>query len=670
MSLESSELLHELSPPLVADPAEPINRADTVKWICPVCRSVLKVGDQSLGCPDCGKSFRLDSGIPSFSANSASHWQMAASNVSNSILEAAKRLGWQASLQMMDRGKAAWIRGDMRLAMPVFLANKGRVLDCGCGWGGLTFKLAMEYDLVFAFDALHDGLEFIRIRASQDGVRNIIPAQGDMTSLPYPDSYFDVVVMNGVLEWVGTCSDCMSPMALQRKALKEAARVLKPAGVLFLAIENRYGIQYFAGYREEHTSLRFISLLPRIMARVYHRLKKKSEFRALTHSRDALKALLSDQGLTQQSFFGAYPSYRKIRYLFSLDHPGSLRFVLHVLSPSSRSWQKTARWVLSLLADTSDRFIVWMSQYPPAFVVFASREELLGLALKLEDVPHPVMDCSEKLTLAVIANNRRAGIYCIDQQKGKLERKFTLPLNSSATQKMETTTLFPAILEKLSPGFGRFFANKVLFNTNHGMVSKIEGVSGRALRLSRRKDLSIFQGLISELCRVEIPEELVRGWKPLFHMLSELEDIIHKFGLNPALRDIVQKRQFVHCDLTLANIFIAGKAFDEIVLLDLEHAKVGPAVLNWYDFLIRNFIMQDEPFPIAISVIRKRYRKLAGKAWQKTFLGGLNRQILRACGVSGDLHPQLLFLYLAYLTRDPVFQEPAVLLNQLTKRLK
>jgi len=644
--------------------------ADTVKWTCPTCQIVLKTGDQFLNCSNCSKSFKIHSGIPSFSANSASHWQMAVSGVSNSILEAAKELGWRSSLKMMERRKAAWIRGDRRLAMPIFLANKSRVLDCGCGWGGLTFQLAMEYDSVFAFDALQDGLEFIRIRASQDGIRNIIPAQGDMTSLPYPDSYFDVVVMNGVLEWVGTCSDCLPPMELQRQALKEAARVLKPAGVLFLAIENRYGIQYFAGYREEHTSLRFISLLPRILARAYHRIKKDSEFRALTHSRAALKALLSEQGLTQQSFFGAYPSYRNIRYLFSLDHPGSLRFVFHVLSPSSRSWQKTAKWILSLLANTSDKLVIWISQYSPAFVVFASREELPGLALKLGDTPHSVMECSEKLTLAVIVNNRRAGVYCIDQQKGRLERKFTLPLNTTATQKMETTTLFPVILDKLSPGFGKFFANKTLFNTNHGMVSKIEGVSGRPLSLTRRNDLYIFQRLINELCRIEIPEELMRGWKSQFYMLAELEKIIDNFGLNPALRNIAQKTQFVHGDLDLANIFMAGKAFDEIVLLDLEHAKVGPAVLNWYDFLLRNFVIQDGPVPIAISIARKRYQKLVSKAWQKTFLGRLNRQILQACGVSEDLHPQLLFLYLAYLTRDPVFQESTGLLTELANGLK
>ncbi len=102
----------------------------------------------------------------------------------------------------------------------------------GAVGGGLTFWLVEEFDEVHAFDCSLDGLQFIRLRSEQEGISNVKTAQGNIFSLPYPNDFFDVVVLNGVLEWVGTFSDEHPPEQLQETALREIVRVLRPQGTL------------------------------------------------------------------------------------------------------------------------------------------------------------------------------------------------------------------------------------------------------------------------------------------------------------------------------------------------------------------------------------------------------------------------------------------------------
>lgn len=100
----------------------------------------------------------------------------------------------------------------------------GRVLDDGCGGGGMCVSFAEEAASVVGIDLSARFADAGTRLAREKAVRNLAFAQADGTALPFPDRSFDQVLSHAVIEHV----------ADPRAYLAEARRVLKPGGALFL----------------------------------------------------------------------------------------------------------------------------------------------------------------------------------------------------------------------------------------------------------------------------------------------------------------------------------------------------------------------------------------------------------------------------------------------------
>jgi ubiquinone/menaquinone biosynthesis C-methylase UbiE len=100
-----------------------------------------------------------------------------------------------------------------------------RVLEIGPGTGYYTLDLAGwlgPEGKVEIFDLQQEFLDHVSGRASERGLENVVPTQGDATALPYEDASVDAVVLTAVL------GEIPDPVA----ALREIRRVLKPSGRL------------------------------------------------------------------------------------------------------------------------------------------------------------------------------------------------------------------------------------------------------------------------------------------------------------------------------------------------------------------------------------------------------------------------------------------------------
>ncbi|MSR73960.1 MAG: class I SAM-dependent methyltransferase [Planctomycetes bacterium] len=105
-----------------------------------------------------------------------------------------------------------------RLALP----KKARVLDLGCGMGGMLAELGAlgENFEVHGADVAQEALVHCRSR----GFAKTFRAHGQ--ALPYEDASFDLV----------TAFDTLEHIPQETETLLECQRILKPGGVLFLSV--------------------------------------------------------------------------------------------------------------------------------------------------------------------------------------------------------------------------------------------------------------------------------------------------------------------------------------------------------------------------------------------------------------------------------------------------
>jgi len=101
----------------------------------------------------------------------------------------------------------------------------GRILDAGCGGGGMPLSFAEEAREIVGIDLaprFHDAGHRLAV---ERGVRNLHFARADGQALPFPDASFDMVLSHAVIEHVADAA----------LYLRELARVLKPGGTMYLS---------------------------------------------------------------------------------------------------------------------------------------------------------------------------------------------------------------------------------------------------------------------------------------------------------------------------------------------------------------------------------------------------------------------------------------------------
>ena len=147
-----------------------------------------------------------------------------------------------------------------------------------------------------------------------------------MNGLPFCDGSFDLVILNGVLEWVGAYSDSKSPSQCQKDLLREISRVLRPGGSLYIGIENRFGYKFLLGKPDDHSQVMYTSLLPRFLAdRRMIKIKGKP-YRTYTYSYWGLKRLLGKCGFHNVKIALSLPDYRYFKHIIPLESPEAARF--------------------------------------------------------------------------------------------------------------------------------------------------------------------------------------------------------------------------------------------------------------------------------------------------------------------------------------------------------
>ncbi len=216
-------------------------------------------------------------------------------------------------------------RSDWRFYMG--LPEEAKVLDLGAGWGNLSFEFSLEYRHVVSVDFSPSKLGFMATRKRLEGRENMDLFRLDINkTLPFKDGSFDLVILNGVLEWVGEYHEEKAPDEYQRDLIREIRRLLKPGGYLYIGIENRFGFKYFLGYIDDHPKLKYTTLMPRRLADMVSNIQRGKGYRTYTYSYKKLRQFVEELGFDVEHMLIPEKDYRYYTHLFPADEPGILKF--------------------------------------------------------------------------------------------------------------------------------------------------------------------------------------------------------------------------------------------------------------------------------------------------------------------------------------------------------
>ncbi len=176
-----------------------------------------------------------------------------------------------------------------------------RVLEIGSGCGAVTGCLSRLAERVTC-------IELSRKRSTINAVRhknlsNIEIMVGNFEDIePELTEKYDYITLIGVLEYAGSYINSDDPY---HDILKRVSRHLNKDGKLIVAIENRLGLKYFAGCKEDHTGMFFegIEGYPETVG-------------VKTFSRKELKQLLCESGYISR-FYYPYPDYKLPHAIYS-----------------------------------------------------------------------------------------------------------------------------------------------------------------------------------------------------------------------------------------------------------------------------------------------------------------------------------------------------------------
>lgn len=133
--------------------------------------------------------------------------------------------------------------------------TEGTLLEIGTGSGGIAEYFAHQAFRPWSVTAVD-----VVDNRQQKGSYAFCLLHGCL--LPFPDQSFDVVISNHVIEHVGDSHS-------QALHLAELKRVLKPDGLGYLAVPNRWMLV------EPHYGVAFLSWLPKVLRTPYLRLFRK-----------------------------------------------------------------------------------------------------------------------------------------------------------------------------------------------------------------------------------------------------------------------------------------------------------------------------------------------------------------------------------------------------------
>ena len=322
-----------------------------IKLTCPHCRERLTETHDRLECAGCSARWPVVEGIPYFVAE-APYWgeRGLTPEVMREINAQMPARSWHAIMREHPleavRERYEIISEIVKETWPglgALAANK-LVLDLGAGLGNYTQIISPHAKHIYAVDRVEERVQFMQKRFQEEGCRNITVVRSDVDSLPFPEGSFDLIILNGVLEWLPFSRKKANPREAQIYYLRTMRKLLSASGTIYIGIENRMSYDYLRGGMDQHVSLKYVAVLPRFLADVVCKRKMGDRYRPYQYTSAGYKRLLRDAGYREAEVYSAFPSYILPKKVVSLRESS-----IHFAGDVWRTKNRVNLWAKSLL---------------------------------------------------------------------------------------------------------------------------------------------------------------------------------------------------------------------------------------------------------------------------------------------------------------------------------
>ncbi len=179
----------------------------------------------------------------------------------------------------------------------------GTILEVGAGLGAVTGCLCQKAKKVVSVEYSKRRAEVLCHRHHDK--KNLEVIVGNLQKIKFKEK-FDYIVLVGVFEYAKRFYQTKNPF---HDFLKDMKKLLSLNGVILIAIENRYGIKYFAGATEDHYDIKYKGLYG------YH------DTDVQTFGKIELEEIIKEAGFLDYKFYYPNPDYKMTDVVYTDQRP-------------------------------------------------------------------------------------------------------------------------------------------------------------------------------------------------------------------------------------------------------------------------------------------------------------------------------------------------------------
>lgn len=176
------------------------------------------------------------------------------------------------------------------------------VLEIGSGCGTLTQMLCQRCKSVCSVEGSKRRAEITYERNKNYDNLEVYAAEFGKFNL---EKKFDYVILIGVFEYAKMFFDTESEPF--KYFLSEIRKVLKSTGKVLIAIENRYGLKYWAGANEDHLGMPYVGFA------------QYDNYKVQTFGTNEMVQLIKEMGFENYKFYYPFPDYKLPEIIYTDD---------------------------------------------------------------------------------------------------------------------------------------------------------------------------------------------------------------------------------------------------------------------------------------------------------------------------------------------------------------